>query len=663
MDDPSLLPFLNNNGNGHHYSINNIDDEIEHEEDELEDDDDDDDEEGEDNHEEEEEEDVLQSYDPIRPYPEDEIDEDEIEEDDIDDEENQDAQEIVIPQPPPAPQQQHSIQSERGGRRKGVPRRLQLSPQIAKSSAPQRLLPLSSSKSSSNAHHHHDQPILTSDQEDNNEITDDFNNENHIDEYYHNKQQNCVQLDLLPENLIDNNHNDYDENNNNYHEEDSILEIVDDVLADIVTNIVQNIRQQRQKNFKPHIQLIKTNGYSNRKPSTNGLSKSTHKHEQKLTNGKHHMSGSIHTNSIKSSKSQSQSQQSLSSSKLSDSSALFNEFTKMMHLNSQQQLVKQKQSLSSSSFSSPPSAKRQKTSETLSSSQPTTPLALQQQQHQQLLWQMTQQLMMSTQVNDTDTSSLLKQQLLGLTPPGTVTKRVGRPPKQHSQPQIMRSSTNMIPPTNTSPFERGNFAPRRRGRPPKYVTERGAMPGLSSHDLDPSSYDQLFAAIENSVTGNSSRTSSAAFQSALASMLGHQAGLSMPSSIPSSVPAVRNGAPASMVKQSAGQTRHSLPASSHATKLSHAIGGTGNGLDMPLMATKKRGPGRPPKSQLLLDSHQVLQATKRMNSSSSLSNNSSNNNNNNNNNNFAPTMVPSSPTSFNFNAAFVDMLQQQQHPH
>ncbi|CAF4318348.1 unnamed protein product, partial [Rotaria magnacalcarata] len=72
---------------------------------------------------------------------------------------------------------------------------------------------------------------------------------------------------------------------------------------------------------------------------------------------------------------------------------------------------------------------------------------------------------------------------------------------------------------------------------------------------------------------------------------------------------------------------------------------------------------RPPKSQLLLDSHQVLQATKRMNSSSSLSNNSSNNNNNNNNNNFAPTMVPSSPTSFNFNAAFVDMLQQQQHPH
>jgi len=222
--------------------------------------------------------------------------------------------------------------------------------------------------------------------------------------------------------------------------------------------------------------------------------------------------------------------------KISDPSTLFNEFTKMMHLNSQQQLVKHKHSPSSpSSYSSPPSAKRQKTSETSSSSssQPTTPLLLQQ-QHQQLLWQMTQQLMMSTQSNEIDSSSLLKQQLLGLTPPGTIPKKVGRPPKQQSQsPQVMRSSTNMIPSTshsssNTSPFERGNFAPRRRGRPPKYVTERGAIPGLSSHDLDPSPYDQLFAAIENSVTGNSTRPSSAAFQSALASMLGHQPGLSLP---------------------------------------------------------------------------------------------------------------------------------------
>jgi hypothetical protein len=108
-----------------------------------------------------------------------------------------------------------------------------------------------------------------------------------------------------------------------------------------------------------------------------------------------------------------------------------------------------------------------------------------------------------------------------------------------------------------------------------------------------------------------------------------------------------SGAPASMVKQTAGQTRHSLPASINASKLSQ-------GLDMPLMATKKRGPGRPPKSQMLIDSHQVLQATKRMNSSS---------NNPTTTNNFPPTMVPSSPTSFNLNAAFVEMLQQQQqHP-
>jgi len=118
-----------------------------------------------------------------------------------------------------------------------------------------------------------------------------------------------------------------------------------------------------------------------------------------------------------------------------------------------------------------------------------------------------------------------------------------------------------------------------------------------------------------------------------------------------------------MVKQSAGQTRHSLPASSTASKLSHGIGGGGNGFDIPLMATKKRGPGRPPKSQTLLDSHQVLQATKRMNSSSSSSlSTNTNTNTNNNNNNFPSTMIPSSPNSFNLNAAFVEMLQQQQHP-
>ena len=328
-----------------------------------------------------------------------------------------------------------------------------------------------------------------------------------------------------------------------------------------------------------------------------------------------------------------------SSKRLSDPSTLLNEFIRHK--------IKSKPIVSSSSpqqinksNTSPPLAKRQKITD--------SPLSLQQ-QHQQLLWQMTQQLMMANASDDiTENSSLLKQQLLGLTSASssssTVPKRVGRPPKQQIQsPQVMRSSTNMIPPISTSTsYERANFAPRRRGRPPKYVTERGAaIPGLSSHELDPLPYDQLFAAIENSVTGNSSRTSSAAFQSALASMLGQQSGLAIPTlPIPTPPPtAPRNGVPASMVKQSAGQTRHSLPTST-------------NGSNMPLMATKKRGPGRPPKSQLLIDSHQVLQATKRINSPSSLANT--------NNNNFPPTMVPSSPTSFNLNAAFVEMLQQQQ---
>lgn len=100
-----------------------------------------------------------------------------------------------------------------------------------------------------------------------------------------------------------------------------------------------------------------------------------------------------------------------------------------------------------------------------------------------------------------------------------------------------------------------------------------------------------------------------------------------------------------MVKNSAGQTRHSLPASS---KLPHDLSSSA-GLDMPLMATKKRGPGRPPKSQMLFDPHQILQTTQRLNSPT--------------NNNFPPTMVPSSPNSFNLNAAFVEMLQQQQQQH
>jgi len=100
-----------------------------------------------------------------------------------------------------------------------------------------------------------------------------------------------------------------------------------------------------------------------------------------------------------------------------------------------------------------------------------------------------------------------------------------------------------------------------------------------------------------------------------------------------------------MVKSSAGQTRHSLPT---ASKLSQDIGGA-SGLDIPLLATKKRGPGRPPKSQMLFDPHQILQATQRLNSPT--------------HNNYPPTMVPSSPNSFNLNAAFVEMLQQQQQQH
>jgi hypothetical protein len=203
-----------------------------------------------------------------------------------------------------------------------------------------------------------------------------------------------------------------------------------------------------------------------------------------------------------------------------------------MQFNSQQKLVKHKLSpKSSSSFSSPPPlppVKRQKTSETSS------PLA-----HQQLLWEMTQQLMMSSGTNDVDNlaavnSSLLKQQLLGLTQPDPILKRKTTSSKPQSPG--MTSNSNLIPSTShsstsPSPFERGNFAPRRRGRPPKYVTDRG-LASLSSLDLDPSAltapYDQLFAAIENGMNANASGASAAVFQSALASMLGQQAALSIP---------------------------------------------------------------------------------------------------------------------------------------
>jgi len=152
-------------------------------------------------------------------------------------------------------EQQQPVQNERGGRRKGVPRRLQLSPEIIKPPT-QRLLPLSSSKTISTTVHHHDQPILTSDQED----------ENDIENIYHQNEieQNYLQLDLLSKNFLD-------KNNNNHHEEnEEILEIVDDILADIVTIIVKDIKQQRKK----------SNEYFNHKQQTNRI--------QKITNGKHH---------------------------------------------------------------------------------------------------------------------------------------------------------------------------------------------------------------------------------------------------------------------------------------------------------------------------------------------------------------------------------------
>ncbi|CAF2576915.1 unnamed protein product [Rotaria sp. Silwood2] len=513
-------------------------------------------------------------------------------------------------------QQQQPLQNERGGRRKGVPRRLQLSPEIIKPPT-QRLLPLTLIKSSSTSVHHHEQPILTSDQED----------ENDIEDIYHQNQieQNYLQLNLLSKHFVDNNNNN---NHYNCHDEnEDILEIVDDILADIVTIIVKDIKEQRRK------VINKTNGHLNHKQQMNGI--------KKIPNGKHNSNGL----------SKSQSSMPSSSSKLSNRSKILNDLTKTTPLNSQQTLVKHKLSpSSSSSFSSPPTTKRQKTSET--SSQSSTSLSIQ----QQLLWEMTQQLMMSSSSNETDSlaavnSSLLKQQLLGLTQSDAIPKRTNRPSKPEVQSSGMSSNATIVPHTSTSPspFERGNFAPRRRGRPPKYVTDRG-LAGLSALDLDPSSltspYDQLFAAIENGMSANAGASSAAAFQSALASMLGQQTGLSMP---PAPVP--RNGAPASMVKNTAGQSRHSLPASSmsSATKLPLDVGV--GGMDMPLMAAKKRGPGRPPKTQMLFDPHQILQATQRLNSPT------------NNNNNFPPTMVPSSPNSFDLNAAFVEMLQQQQQQH
>lgn len=225
MDDPSLLPFRTNNGHGHHYAIE-MDDEIEHEEDEI--DDEDEDEIGE------------------QAYPEDEIDEDELEDD-----------EILLPPPQPLP--------ERGGRRKGTPRRLLLSPPGNSIPPPpppqQRLLPFSNSKSSSGVQSF----IPTCDPDDDNDVVEEdfINNEN---AYIPSQPINGIEYDYLDEDECDEN------NNMNYTEEENIFEIVDDILADIVTIIVRDIRQQRQRLFKRRIHPpSQTNGHSKPKvPFING---------------------------------------------------------------------------------------------------------------------------------------------------------------------------------------------------------------------------------------------------------------------------------------------------------------------------------------------------------------------------------------------------------
>lgn len=150
------------------------------------------------------------------------------------------------------PPEQQPVHHERGGRRKGVPRRLKLSPEVSKPPS-QRLLPMSSTKLVTASVHHHDQPILTSDQED----------ENEIDEIYHHNQteQNYLQLDMPSKQFVD--------KNNNHEEYEEILETVDDILADIVTIIVKDVKQQRKK----------LNGHAHPKQQTNGISK--------MPNGKH----------------------------------------------------------------------------------------------------------------------------------------------------------------------------------------------------------------------------------------------------------------------------------------------------------------------------------------------------------------------------------------
>ena len=262
MDDPSLLPFLSNNGNGHHYAHETMSmaSEVEHEEDEF--DGDEAPPEGDDEEDDDDEERNLV-------YPEDEIDEDEIEEDEIEDVENQDEQEMILPPAPPPPPTEQLIQAERGGRRKGVPRRLQISPQVTNAPAAQsRLLPSSAMKPTSATV----QPTLTPDHD-------------HDDDEPH---ASSFVSEFFSQHLNGNYNDSYDENNNShYYEEENPLEIVDDTLADIVTYIVRDIRQQKQSNGKHRILPAKINGHSHSKPSINGLSKPlVAKHEHKASNGK-----------------------------------------------------------------------------------------------------------------------------------------------------------------------------------------------------------------------------------------------------------------------------------------------------------------------------------------------------------------------------------------
>jgi hypothetical protein len=188
-------------------------------------------------------------------------------ENDFDEDEVDENEHVPVNYPPedevePAPVQPvQPVLTERGGRRKGVPRRLQLSPEVVKTPS-QRLLPASLSKSSSTAVHHHEQPILTSDQEDETEIEDLYQQNQ--------TEQNYLQLDFVGKELIDKNNNP----SYPYEENEDILETVDDILADVVAIIVRDIKQQRKKHTSQSNGHSQNKVHSNGKTHSNGLSES-----------------------------------------------------------------------------------------------------------------------------------------------------------------------------------------------------------------------------------------------------------------------------------------------------------------------------------------------------------------------------------------------------